>query len=143
MTRAVYPTVGNTPKLSIQPLIQEAIDRHVSDVEGMCRFGRYRVHIGPAGSWLEIGDRKWEIAIQDVTRYVADGRRKNSRFMTKAFGRMYSSRQLPVRRGCRISVIGANGRRHTELFKTDTGIWTRTEGGIGYDIWRLSNKHRN
>jgi hypothetical protein len=142
MTHAVYPTTGNTPKVSVHPLIRDAIDRRCPDVEGMCRFGRYRVHIGPDGAWLEMGGRRWEIAIQDVTRHVSDGRRRNSRLMTAAWARQHQSRQIPVRPGCRISVIGVNGRRHTELFKTEAGLGTRTELGIGYDIWRLSSKHR-
>jgi hypothetical protein len=150
VTHAVYPTTGNTPQISVQPIVQAAIDQLLErgmleedfDVDGSCRFGRYRVHIGPDGAWLEIGDRKWEIAIQDVTRYVADGRRRNSRLMPTAWGRQYQSRQIPVRAGARISVIGANGRKHTAIFKTEAGLGTRTELGIGYDIWRLSNKHR-
>jgi hypothetical protein len=62
--------------------------------------------------------------------------------MPAAWARQHQSRQIPVRAGCRISVIGANGRRHTVIFKTEAGLGTRTELGIGYDIWRLSNKHR-
>jgi hypothetical protein len=142
MTRAVYPTVGNTPKMSVHSIIRQAINQRAPDVEGMCRFGRYRVHIGPDGAWLELGERRWDIAIQDVTRYVYDGRRRNSRLMPAAWGRQYQSRQPPVRAGARISVIGTNGRKHTAIFKTEAGLGTRTELGIGYDIWRLSNKHR-
>ncbi len=145
MTHQVYPTVSNTPKLSVQPLIREAIARLVPDVDGMCRFGRYRVHISPTGSWLQIDGRRWEIAFQDVTRYVSDGRCRNSRLMPTAWGKMWTlpSRQPPTRPGFRISVIGTNGKKHTDIFKTDAGrLGTRTELGLGYDIWRLSNQRR-
>jgi hypothetical protein len=147
VTHAIYPTVETTPRMPIQPLIREVLSLHDRtkdiDHDGLCAFGWYHLHIAVAGrSWLRIGDREWEIVAQDVTRHVADARRRNSRLMSGAWARI-QPRQPSIRDGLRALVIGRDGRRAAHIYKTDAGLGTRTECGIGYDIRRLSNKHRH
>jgi hypothetical protein len=147
VTQAYYPTTSTTPRMPIQPIwdVVKLYPDKTKDIDhdGLCEFGWFHLHVAVNGrSWLRIGDREWELGGQDVSRYVSDGRRKNSRLMKEAWAGN-QPRQPSIRDGFRALVIGRDGRRAAHIYKTDAGLGTRTECGIGSDIRRLSNKHRH
>jgi hypothetical protein len=146
MTRAYFPTVENTPRMPIQPIwdvVKLYPDSTNVDHDGLCEFGWYHLHAAAHGrSWIRIGGREWEIAIQDVSRPISDGRRPNSRAMPQAWARI-QPRPPAIRSGFRAFVVGRDGRRATDLYKTDAGLGTRTELGISYQIRRLSRRRRH
>jgi hypothetical protein len=139
------PTVENTPRMPIQPLwnvVKLYPDSTNVDHDGLSPFGWYHLHVSPAGSWLELGGRRWEIEVQDASRPVADGRRSNSRAMTDAWART-QPRPPSIRACLRAFVVGRDGRRATDLYKINDEIGSRTELGISYQIRRLSGKRRH
>ncbi len=148
-------SVQSCLKDRIQPLVAQALRLHQAEFgEGrdihhdgiLPNIGRlYQIHIsGRDRSWLRVGTSEWELNFDDMSRYQSEAKwRRNGRFLSNAWGRQQPGQ--PIRRpGLRAFVIGANGKRHTELFllPDGTAMGTRTELGLTYDCWRRSRHHR-
>jgi hypothetical protein len=133
-------------RTNIQKLVLSVLSLHPNqnaiDHIGLTPIGNYHLHLSPQGSWIRVGSRQWELARVDLARFVADRKRRNSRFMTRVFAAM-NPRQ-PTRSAGRFFVVSQDGsHRARALFRDRDGrVGTRRELGLGYMCRRLTNENR-
>jgi hypothetical protein len=143
-------------RLHLQDATREAFAQHQNaaragtvDHHGFVQgFGDYQLYLSVQGqSWIRIDNKEWTVELHDISRFVADGRRRNSRFMTRLWGAVQpkvSGKSVPVRPGYRAYVVAQDGtHRAKDIYRNpDNETGTRQELSLGYLCRRAGNKNR-